>query len=507
MHPPQPAVTQLIRSSFDAEVDLRTLRREVLEQPLVGQRVLNHVRLFYRRVGDLRDPDRAVAVLGARMTGYVAVLHVLIEATAASMLPPALTAAVWSDCIHRALAARVLAPFEPDINPEQAFVAGFCAEWGVVPLLDRARSGASWLRDVRMLVGDARLEAERALFGRTHYTGFVRVGRAWEFPPDLLAVVGASHRDAAVGLSSETQAVTRLVRWGDRLGEAMTSASSSNDLESFVAEAGVEFGLEAERLWRSIEWVLQTTPLVASALGVEISEQPTIDQLRERQSTGLDGLDRGQLVELLHVFHEDNDALRRNVAALETEIAQLRGLDSVTGLPALQRFMDLLEAEVRGARADGRSLAVLLVDIDGFSSINAKHGFDVGDGVLREVGHMLQRMTSSVAVARAGADAFAVLLHADDRTGRIVAERARAAIEEAVLDIGGVRVRTTATVVGISLHELRDDAPHEAAFARAALLMTQSTNLRNRCLWRAPDEEAAAPPRRTTLTGMGGQRH
>ncbi len=71
----------------------------------------------------------------------------------------------------------------------------------------------------------------------------------------------------------------------------------------------------------------------------------------------------------------------------------------------------------------------------------------------------------AVATGRVGADAFAALIPCDERTGRLISERARAAIEGLRLDHNGQRVRATATVTGVSLDTLRPDADHDAFLA------------------------------------------
>ena len=53
--------------------------------------------------------------------------------------------------------------------------------------------------------------------------------------------------------------------------------------------------------------------------------------------------------------------------------------DPLTGLPNRTRFTDLLEAAVRRAGSNGRSVAVLLLDLDGFKIVNDSLGHEVGD--------------------------------------------------------------------------------------------------------------------------------
>jgi diguanylate cyclase (GGDEF)-like protein/PAS domain S-box-containing protein len=95
----------------------------------------------------------------------------------------------------------------------------------------------------------------------------------------------------------------------------------------------------------------------------------------------------------------------------ETRLAHQAFHDPLTGLPNRARFAELLEAAVRRARSDGRSVGVLLLDLDGFKIVNDSLGHEVGDLQLVAVA---QRLVSCLdrgeTVARFGGDEFTVLL-------------------------------------------------------------------------------------------------
>ena len=93
----------------------------------------------------------------------------------------------------------------------------------------------------------------------------------------------------------------------------------------------------------------------------------------------------------------------------QLEIASLS--DSVTGLPSFHAFDRRLEAAVARARRNSRKLSLAVVDIDAFRAINAGHGRETGDEVLRRVGEKLLAMApGDENVTRSSADEFLVLL-------------------------------------------------------------------------------------------------
>jgi diguanylate cyclase (GGDEF)-like protein/PAS domain S-box-containing protein len=114
---------------------------------------------------------------------------------------------------------------------------------------------------------------------------------------------------------------------------------------------------------------------------------------------------------------------------LEEELAHQAFHDSLTGLSNRAVFHDRIEhALSRGAR-HGTRLAVFLLDLDGFKTVNDSLGHDAGDELLIAVAKRLEfQGRSSDTVARIGGDEFGILLEddADEVGARTLADRALA---------------------------------------------------------------------------------
>ena len=103
----------------------------------------------------------------------------------------------------------------------------------------------------------------------------------------------------------------------------------------------------------------------------------------------------------------------QTVGQLDDMIQFLTGYDALTRLPNRENFREQLEKEVAKAQRQGSKLAVLMMDIDGFSSVNATFGEAEGDHMLREVSRRLQGCVREIdQLSRLGSDQFA-LLHLD----------------------------------------------------------------------------------------------
>lgn len=98
--------------------------------------------------------------------------------------------------------------------------------------------------------------------------------------------------------------------------------------------------------------------------------------------------------------------------ALEAELWRRAHHDPLTGLPNRLLFFDRLGQALHRCRREGRSGALLSLDLDGFKLVNDGHGHDAGDALLVEVARRLRAQVRRVdTVARLAGDEFALVLY------------------------------------------------------------------------------------------------
>ncbi|HEV2033823.1 MAG TPA: diguanylate cyclase [Candidatus Dormibacteraeota bacterium] len=96
--------------------------------------------------------------------------------------------------------------------------------------------------------------------------------------------------------------------------------------------------------------------------------------------------------------------------------------DPLTDLANRTLFLDRLSQSLLSARREGKQVALVILDLDGFKEVNDSYGHVVGDELLRELAGLLRAgLRATDTAARIGGDEFAWVL--PNVAGRRAAER------------------------------------------------------------------------------------
>ncbi|MGE0463197.1 MAG: putative bifunctional diguanylate cyclase/phosphodiesterase [Vicinamibacterales bacterium] len=276
---------------------------------------------------------------------------------------------------------------------------------------------------------------------------------------------------------------SRFVGLRDQLSSKL-AASLKAQLMSRSQEAANDVGTSIARL--SIAAILLTAAGVIAGLGAVLILRALVLRPLRELAEGAAAIGSGRLDyhirartldevgQVAMAFNDMTARLRAHHGALEDRIEErtrelmfLVNHDALTGLVNRAGFGQSLEDALKMAQRRRETLAVLLLDLDGFKSVNDTLGHEQGDHLLREVGRRLRTQCREVdVVARLGGDEFCILLSA---VGGIhgaaeVAERLLVALLAPVELLG--RSVTPRASIGIAMFP--DDARDAVGLLRTA---------------------------------------
>ncbi len=132
----------------------------------------------------------------------------------------------------------------------------------------------------------------------------------------------------------------------------------------------------------------------------------------------------------------------------QSEVSLLVGTDTLTGLPSKRRFDESFRFALQVASQNQKSVALLMMDMDGLKKINDTHGHLYGAHSIGCAGRLIAQVLDGIGQAcRFGGDEFsAFLTDCNLEKAMAVAEQIRVAIENAGMEKDGIPLRPTISI-------------------------------------------------------------
>ena len=230
-------------------------------------------------------------------------------------------------------------------------------------------------------------------------------------PRAIASILGVVISAVAIGASIVTiRSIMKPVR--DLLDRA--HRITGGDLETVGPRTGPKDIALVHRALDEMSSNLMTLSLQAEAL----SEGRLDDEVLNHNVAGLLGAS----------MHGSVARLRSTTARLAYEATH----DALTELPNRNALVSYLDRSLSGSDDERRSLAAIMLDLDGFKQANDDLGHAVGDEVLIHVANRLQAKAEGEFVARLGGDEFMIVVAGPGhrRRAESIARRCLAAIAE-----------------------------------------------------------------------------
>ncbi len=202
------------------------------------------------------------------------------------------------------------------------------------------------------------------------------------------------------GRSGYTPAWYFLLAWGLLITGGVALPLSSFGLlpRSTITEFGLQIGSALEMLLLSFSLAYRIHLLRADNARIELEARETLEARvsARTQELALAG---------------------QHLALANAQLEDISRRDGLTGVFNRRHLDEAMRLHWQRASERGQSLAVLMIDIDHFKSINDRFGHGAGDDCLRILGRLLEGCfpEQEVVVARYGGEEFSVVLPGHDR--------------------------------------------------------------------------------------------
>jgi diguanylate cyclase (GGDEF)-like protein/PAS domain S-box-containing protein len=159
----------------------------------------------------------------------------------------------------------------------------------------------------------------------------------------------------------------------------------------------------------------------------------------------------------------------------EKELEHIAHYDVLTGLPNRVLLADRLHQAMTQSVRRCRQLAVAYLDLDGFKSINDRHGHELGDRLLTHVAsHMKQTLREGDTLARIGGDEFvAVLIDLNESQAAVPFLNRLLAAAADVVQLGDVTLQISASL-GVTFYPQSESLEADQLLRQADQAMYQA---------------------------------
>jgi diguanylate cyclase (GGDEF)-like protein len=470
-----PAVAmRVLQLMQDENVTLDALAKVLSNDPALSAKLLKLSNSTLFNLGsEVTTLQRATMVLGLKSVKVMALSFSLAGSLPTKGSGPFDFRGYWRRSLVCAVAGRALAATTRSRLVDEAFMSGLLSRIGQLVLHQClpdayaeviAQAGGEWPEP----------ELERRLLGYDGYEVGGALLRSWSLPAlisESIACVEDPRRlpeDAA----PEARGLVRILHLARKAEELICGPDKRRAMEELVALAHEYCGLDPDAVEACLRELDSAIAETAEMMRIEMRAVRMEDILHQAQE---------QLVkESLGVATEMHQVEQR-AQQLESRNRDLQikaDTDALTGLAKRGALDEALATCIAERRAGDvpEGLGVLMIDVDRFKKFNDTHGHQVGDQVLQMVAGAIRTVTRTPDLAaRYGGEEFSVIMPSTPPKGvEKLAERIRAAVENAALELDNQRLCVTISVGGTQTREI--------AGAQAGKVLIEAAD---RCLYQA----------------------
>lgn len=320
--PPREAL-QVVHACSDPETDNQALAELISHLPKLSAELLRLSNSsFFALRSQVKSISHAVSLLGHRNVRNLSLCLAMRDAVRKDAIPGFDLEAFWEDALRRGVAARLLAD-SLGLDSDEAFTVGLLQDFGMlIGFYLRQDRSHEW-PCVRDLDPEARLQAERTLFGMTHTQIGQAVARHWALPSELSDAIGLHHAPVLDDLEAHSQTLCRLARTADWLAAVFTVEDSRSVIHRCRELMQTDWSLDAQATDALLERIAHSMAEAAQALNFTIDSQTAFDEIMRAANLRL-AEDNLSFQEVTLELEQALDERNRMAAELDQELSLAR---------------------------------------------------------------------------------------------------------------------------------------------------------------------------------------
>ena len=243
--PSLPAVAmQVLEVARDPDLDLAQIAAVVQHDQALSVKILRTVNSsYYGLAKPCPTITRALGYLGLSTVKSLVLGFSLVDSTSGTDAEFDLIH-YWRRCLHAAAAARRIASTTEKVDPEEAFLAAFMEDIGMLAIYETM--GPRYLETIRQTGGDHEqlpsLETEG--LGFTHAEAGARLAERWRLPGQLVASVRYHHRK--ITSREQYSEMVNTVLLAAQVSQTLTASHPKSAIAGLYSMSEMLFGMSAD---------------------------------------------------------------------------------------------------------------------------------------------------------------------------------------------------------------------------------------------------------------------
>ncbi len=453
--PTLPAIAiQVLDLAQRAEADIAEIARVISKDPALSSKILRTVNSsFYGRSQHVSTISHALVILGLQSVKTLVLGFSLISNLSKTKAKGFNHLTYWRRSIVAATAARTIAAKINLVQQEEAFLVALLMDIGMLVLDQVLAEQYGEICDAARSHEHLAVTEQQAIQMNHADVGRI-LAEQWKLPP-VLTVPMAAHHDPKGVKEPSLKKLAEIVCVAGRCADVFVDENAAPAIAHVRALCKEYFQMDdADALLSEIGG---RTKEVASLFEINIGLPNQYEAILKKANE--------TLVEITIQSQQQFSTLQQQNQQLKVAAT----IDGLTGLSNRAHFDVFLGEQFSRAAATGKPLALLLMDVDRFKSINDKHGHPAGDQVLRILGKLLRSAAKPHDLAaRYGGEEMALILPGSDRAAASkMAEIIRRAIETKPIPHEQIGIPVTASI-GVAVFEPGSPFRQAAQLIKAA---------------------------------------